>query len=320
MKQFAALLFTFLLISCCFAHGALAYWIWTPQTGKFINPKYAVKETPQKQFDWAMGFYQAKDYKKAIGEFEKLIKNYPLSRLASEAQFYIAESCEKISEYYRAFENYQLVIDKYPYTERVEEVIHRQYRIANLFYSGQKARLFGLALLPAKDKAVEIFAKVVENAPYGKYADVAQYKLGLCYMDLKDYINAALAFKEIIENYPKSELVDDAKYKIAVCAAEASSGPEYNEEDTDRAIREFRDFVKRYPDSEMEREARSFIKELENQKAQNSFNIAQFYEKQGNLESAVIYYEEILAKFPNSDWAPKALEQVQVIRKQTQKR
>lgn len=311
---------TALLISLTCAKISFAYWIWTPETGKFINPKYAVKETPQKQFAWAMTFFEGKDYKRAIAEFEKLIKNYPLSKLASEAQFHLALSYENMGEYYKAFENYQLVIDKYPFTERVDDIIDREYRIANLFYAGEKAKILGISLLPAKDKAIEIFSKVVENAPYGKNADIAQFKLGQCYIELEDYINAALAFKEIIENYPKSSLIDDAKYKIALCAVNSTTGPEYNEEDTDRAIKEFKDFVKRYPDSQMEQEARQFISKLENQKAEKQFNIAQFYEKQGNADSAIIYYEEILNKYPKSQWAALALERKQIIHKETRKK
>jgi outer membrane assembly lipoprotein YfiO len=319
MKSRAVFLLTVLLISQAFARVTLAYWIWTPQTGKFINPKYAVKETPKKQFDWAMGFFESEDYKKAIAEFEKLIKHYPLSKSASEAQFYKAQAYENIGEYYRAFEDYQLVIDKYPYTERVEEIIEREYRIGNMFYAGHKTKILGVALLPAKDKAIEIFSKVVENAPYGKYGDIAQFKLGQCYMEMKDYINAALAFKEIIETYPKSPLIDDAKYQIAMCAANSVRGPEYNEEDTEKAIKEFKDFVKRYPDSYMEKEARDFISKLEDQKAQNNFNIAHFYERQGNRDSAVIYYQEIVDRYSGSEWATMAAERLQRIRKQAKK-
>lgn len=319
MRRNILFLLAALLISQACAGVLPAYWIWTPETGKFINPKHAAKETPQKQFDWAMTFFESEDYKKAIAEFEKLIKHYPLSKLASEAQFYLGLCYENMEEYYRAFESYQLVIDKYPFTERVDEVVEREYRIANLFYTGQKAKMLGMAILPAKPKAIEIFSKVVENAPYGKYADVAQYKLAQCYMDMRDYINAALAFKEIIENYPKSPLIDDAKYQIAICAASSTTGPEYNEEDTDKAIKEFKDFVNRYPDSNMEKEARNFIERLENQKAQNIFNVARFYEKRGNFDSAIIYYEEILDKYPESNLAPEALERLQVIRKQAKK-
>ncbi|MBU3934094.1 MAG: outer membrane protein assembly factor BamD [Candidatus Omnitrophica bacterium] len=319
MKRNILLFSIVLLIAMSCSRATLAYWIWTPKTGKFINPKYAAKESPQKQFDWAMSFFESGDYKRAIAEFEKLLKHYPLSKLASRAQFHLAQAYEKMGEYYRAFENYQQAIDKYPYTEKVEEIIEKEYRIANLFYSGQKAKILGLALLPAKARAIEIFAKVVENAPYGEYAPLAQYKLGECYMEMKDYINAALAFKKIIENYPKSPLIDDAKYKIAMCAANAATGPEYNEEDTDKAIKEFKDFVRRYPDSQMEKEARHFISKLENQKAENHFNIASFYEKQSNPDSAIIYYEEILDKYPTSEWAAKALEKLQIIRKEVKK-
>ena len=113
--------------------------------------------------------------------------------------------------------------------------------------------------------------------------------------------------------------VDDAKYQIAICAASATSGPEYNEEDTDKAISEFKDFVRRYPDSDMEKEARSFIGKLENQKAENQFNIALFYEKRGNADSAAIYYSEILDQYPQSDWAVKAMEKLQIIRKKGKK-
>ncbi len=314
MKHFKLTLLTALILALGLVFTAEAYWIWTPATGKFVNPKHAVKETPQEQFDWAKSFLDSRDYKRAIVEFEKLIKNYPLSKLASQAQFHIAQSYEETTQYYQAFENYQLVIDKYPYSEQVDEIIKRQYSIGNLFYSGQKAKLFGMSVLPAKDKAVAIFIKVVENAPYGEYADIAQFKLGQCYMDLKDYVNAALAFKEIIENYPKSPLIDDAKYQIALCAANAATGPEYNEEDTEQAISEFKDFVKRYPDSQMEKEARSFINELEEQSASKDFEIARFYERREQFNSAIIYYEEVLIKYPKSEWAVKALEKAQILR------
>ncbi|UCB56802.1 MAG: outer membrane protein assembly factor BamD [Candidatus Omnitrophota bacterium] len=319
MRRHIVSFVTMVIILGSYAKISSAYWIWTPQTGKFINPKYAVKETPQKQFDWAMTFFEAEDYKKAIAEFEKLIKHYPLSKLAASSQFHLAWAQENTGDYYKAFKSYQLVIDKYPYSERVDEIIERQYRIGNLFYSGQKAKLLGVPILPAKKQAIEIFSAVVENAPYGKYAPYAQYKLGECYMEIEDYINAALAFKKIIESYPKSPLVDDAKYQIAMCAANSTSGPEYNEEDTDKAIKEFKDFVRRYPDSQMEKEAHQLIDKLEDQKAQNQFNIARFYEKQKNLDSAIIYYEEILDKYPQSEWAVKALERVQIIRKEMEK-
>ena len=153
MRKIVFILLALLIAQSC-AEVAFAYWIWTPETGKFINPKHAVKETPEKQFDWAKSLFESGKYNRAIDEFEKLIKHYPFSKLSSEAQFYVGSCYENLGQYHKAFENYQLVIDKYPYTEKVEEIIEREYRIANLFYSGQKAKMLGMSLLPAKDKAI----------------------------------------------------------------------------------------------------------------------------------------------------------------------
>lgn len=60
-----ALIFCALVIS-----PAYAYWVWTPKTGKWVNPKTAVKPTPKEQFDLAKGLYDAKSYEDAKREFK----------------------------------------------------------------------------------------------------------------------------------------------------------------------------------------------------------------------------------------------------------
>ena len=294
---------------------AYAYWIWTPQTGKWINPKYAAKETPIEQFQWAMSFYEDKDYKKALAEFAKVIKYYPLSKYASESQYYLGRTHEELTNFYMAFKEYQMLIDKYPYTERINEVVKRQYQIGNLFYEGRKAKIFGLEILPSLDKAIEIYKQVVENTPYGEFADIAQYRLGLAYEKARDYINASVAYKRVIENYPNSELVDDAKYRLAVVSLKDFEQTSYNEEGIDRAREEFEGFLRRYPDTEMQTEAENIISELNDKKAENEFKIAQFYESQKKFTSAAIYYQSIVDNYPRSNWSVKALEKLQLLRK-----
>jgi outer membrane protein assembly factor BamD len=290
--------------------------MWTPQTGKWINPKYAAKETPTEQFQWAIGFYESGNYKKAIAEFRKILRFYPLSKYASEAQYYIGRSNEELGNFYQAFKDYQTVIDKYPYTERIEEAIRRQYQIGNLFYEGRKTKIFGLELTPSLDKAVEIYQQVIDNAPYGKFADIAQYRLGLAYEKGKDYINASVAFKRVIENYPNSDLVDDAKYRLAVVSLKDFERTDYNAEGIDRAREEFESFLRSYPDTEMRSEAQKIITELDDKKAENEFRIAQFYEKQKKFKSAAIYYQSIVDDYPGSNWSVKALEKLQLYKKQ----
>ena len=131
-----------LILPCVSAHS---YWIWTPETGKWVNPKYAVKDSPEEQLEWAMSFYNAKVYDRAIKEFRKLIHHYPLSALAAEAQYYIGLSRENLESYYQAFLAYQKTIDTYPYSKRIEEIIEKEYRIGELFYGGRKMKILGMS-------------------------------------------------------------------------------------------------------------------------------------------------------------------------------
>lgn len=287
-----------------------AYWIWSPKTGKFINPAYAVKDTPNEQMDWAMGLYDSEDYKRAISEFEKLIENYPNSTHAPQAQYYIGRSYEGMEDYYQAFLAYQKTIDKYPYSEKVDDVIERQYKIGSMFLEGQKAKILGMKILPAVDKAAEILSKVVENAPYGRYADLAQYKLGEAYKKEEFYEEAVLAYQKLLDDYSNSPLVEDAKYQIALCTYYVSRDPYYDQDFTDKAIEEYKDIMEKTKDAEITKEAQETLIRLREKKAKSAFETAGFYERTKHYKSAIVYYKEIVEKYGDTSIAAEAKQRI----------
>ena len=44
--------------SAPYLFGPIAFWMWTPETNKWINPKYAVKDTPQEQLQVGTDLYK----------------------------------------------------------------------------------------------------------------------------------------------------------------------------------------------------------------------------------------------------------------------
>ena len=308
-KNIIRILIVAILVTLLPAYS-FAYWVWTPKTGKWINPKYAVKDTPKDQMDWAMGFYEAADRKRAISEFEKLIENYPNSIYSPSAQYYIGRSYEEIEDYYQAHLAYQKTIDKYPYNERVEETIERQYKIGSMFLDGQRAKIMGMQILPAMDKAVEVLSKVVENAPYGRYADVAQFKIGEAHKKQEFYEEALLAYQKLIDDYPNSPLAEDAKYQIALCTYYVSREPYYDQEFTDRAIAEYQELIKATSDIELNKEAKETLNRLREKKAKSSFETAKFYERNRHYKSAIIYYKDIVENYSDTSIAAEAMERM----------
>ncbi|MFA4888035.1 MAG: outer membrane protein assembly factor BamD [Candidatus Omnitrophota bacterium] len=289
-----------------------AYWIWTPKTGKWTNPKTMVKPTPKEQFAFAKDFYGQKKYEDAKREFKKLIKAYPKSFEASEGQYYLGLTEEAEGNLYEAFLAYQRLIDKYPFSERIQEVDEREYKIGERFMAGEKRKAMGVTL-PVDNPAIEIFTKVIENSTYGPLAAKAQYKLGLVLKSLMRYYEAEDAFNKVITNYPDSEWIDPARFQIATCRAALSRGSDYDQGATQEAKQKFEEFLREHPDAVLSRDAEKNIGQLREKEAETNFNIGRFYEKQNAIEAAKIYYREVVDNYEQSPWAVKAMERLQIM-------
>jgi outer membrane protein assembly factor BamD len=308
MKRLLLILVVFLSLSL---QPAYPYWIWTPKTGKWVNPKTVAKPSPKEQLELARSFFEVNKLEEAKREFKKLLKVYPKSFEASESQYYLGLIEEKQDNLYEAYKAYQKVIDKYPFSERIKEIVEREYKIGEAFMSGEKHKVSALIENPA----IEIFNKVVENSTYGPLASAAQYKLGLVLKGLMRYYEAEEAFNKVISNYPDSEWAGASKFQIASCRAAVSKGPDYDQGAADEAKGKFEDFVKEHPDAVLSREAEKNIDQIREKEAESRYEIGRFYEKQKAYESAKIYYEEVTGNYSDSIWAAKALERLQVMEK-----
>lgn len=290
-------------------------WIWTPQSRRWINPKYAAKDTPQSQMDWAVGFFEAKDYPRGAKEFIRLVRSYPRSELAPEAQYLAGVSYELMGRAGAATAAYKTVVEIYPFSGRFKDSIEREFLIAEDLFSGERLHLFGPIKVPALDKAIEIYQHVVDHAPYGEYGDRAQLKLGECFIRQQRFEEANRVFQKIVDDYPNSPLVPEAKFKVAACAKQLSLKASYDQSATDEAITWHEDFIAAHPDSDLVPETRQSLKQLQAIKAEGLLEIARFYEVKKKPVSAAFYYREILQKYPDTAPAAQAVAKLKELEK-----
>ena len=313
MKKFYIITFLILIFFlkttyCC------AFWVWTPETNKWVNPKYSVKETPGEQLEYALDFYQSRDYKEAIKEFKKLIKHYPRAREAPDAQYYLALCFEDQKQLFAAYKNYQLGIDKYPFSERSAEIVKRQYDIGLKLVEGDGEKGFlKETFTDTSYDIIEVFRTVIKNAPYGEYAPSSQYKIGLYLAEKRLYQEARDEFEKVINDYPDSEWAKAAKYQIAMSDAKRSTTAQYDQKVTEAAVDGLRDFIKDYPGIELSDKAKDEIRKLRDKEAENAFLVAEFYEKQKKYKAAKIYYQNIVNEYRGSIWSSKALEKIREV-------
>lgn len=287
-----------------------AAWVWTPESGKWTNPKNAAKDTPEDQFAWAMNFYNQRQWDRAIDEFEKLPDNFSNSPLSAEAVYFIGLSWEEKEDLAKAADAYQKVIDKYPYSDRIKDAVKREFEIANEFASGSRVKVWGIAALSGQDKAVELYKHIVKNSPFGSQGVEAQFAIGEVYKKIGEFEEAQKAYQAVVDNYPGSELVAKARYRIAEVSLEASKSAQYSEQSAQRAIEEFEGFKTSYPSDGQTVQADSAIRTLRAKKASTLYDTAFFYERQKKFPSAKVYYQEILTNYSETPSAAEARKRI----------
>ncbi|MBI4227678.1 MAG: outer membrane protein assembly factor BamD [Candidatus Omnitrophica bacterium] len=294
---------------------ASAYWVWTPKTGKWVNPKTQPKDSPQDQYDYAAAFYEHQDYQRAVKEFLRLVRHYPKSSQAPDAQYFAGQCYELLGQPYQAFVTYKKLVEIYPYSARFKDAIARSFAIGEAFHGGVKVRPIQPIPLavPALDKAVEIFEHIVTQAPYGEYGDKAQFRLGQTYRKLGQYGEAMKAFEKLVQDYKLSPWVEEARYNTAFCAKQLSLKPAYDQESTDQAIVWFEEFIDSHPGSELLPEAQQSLAQLRGHKAESYFTIAEFYARQKKWLSAAFYYRQIVAHYADTPWASQAAARVMAL-------
>lgn len=290
-----------------------AAWVWSPETG-WVGPSGAVRDTPEEQLAVTIGHFEAEEYDKSRREAKKLLKAYPDSPQAPEAQYYVGRNLEETGNYYKAFKAYRKTLQVYPSTMRFDEILEREYQAANLFASGRKRKILGVvALLPARGKAIEIYEAIVEDAPFTKYGELAQYKSGLSHASIGNYEQAVNAFEQLITRYPQSPLVDDARFQIASASLKGTFSAGYDQTPTEHAIRELRAFLKEYPESELSDEARERQNELRERRAQHDYDVGQFYEGRERYSAAMMHYVAVIDAYSDTTWAAMAAERIAVL-------
>ncbi|MEI8350406.1 MAG: outer membrane protein assembly factor BamD [Candidatus Omnitrophota bacterium] len=290
-----------------FSFTAYPFWIWSPKTQKWKNPKYSALATPFLQFKEAEKYFNDKQYKEAEREFRKLLIHYPDSREAAEAQYFLGRCLEALNQPYQAFAEYQKVIDSYPNSQRINEIVEREYNIGEYFLNREPKRWLGVSQYDFMDHpSIEIFKKIVDKVPYSPYASKAQYKIGLLLMKLGRYDEAMDAFQKVSDNYPDCEWAAPSKYQLAIATSKAVGGADYDSTAIEDATKKLNEFIKGHPDADISPQASAQLKEMRNREAKKNFDIAEFYEKQRKYKAAEVYYKVVLERYPDSDYVDKA--------------
>ncbi len=157
-----------------------------------------------------------------------------------------------------------------------------------LFEQGQYAR------------AAEQYKQFVFRYPTDPRVDEAQFYLAECYFRLKDYDQAIAEYSFLVDNFPRSGLRPRAELRMAEAYLRKAPPPELDQTDTETALRQFRRFITRYPDSPLADTARQLLQQAKEKLAEKMLIAIRTYRNLEAWASERLYIRLLEREYPHT--------------------
>ncbi|MEP5670117.1 MAG: tetratricopeptide repeat protein [Luteolibacter sp.] len=233
-------------------------------------------------------------HSKAIKLYDKVADKYAYAPSAGQARFRQAELLEQKGEVLDAFEAYQQFLVRYQGSGLYSKALARQTKMAQGAADGEvKSSILGLKRGISTDKVVEMLGQVRDNAPRSETAAKAQFTIGELYQSSKEPKKAIEAYRKLVRDQPESKYSAEALFRVGVVLMEEADRGNRNQATLDLADEAFNDYLMQYPGHAKNAEARRLTKNVNGRELERSLDIAEFYYKSGQTESAKVYYRDV---------------------------
>jgi len=240
--------------------------------------------------------------RKAIKAANALVRKWHHSPEAAQAQLAIGRLQEARGDLTAAFDEYQYLIDHFAGLFPFQEVLTRQYQIANHLLKPPKTFL-GLTLASLEDVRLR-FEQIARNAPNWELAPDALFKAASCHELDNDPFAAADGFARLQTRYPAAPAaVAAAVEEIRIRRALAAKYP-MDAALTRRAVAAIDNALRAYGDHVNRDEMAAWRRELYEAAMARAYERAAFYDgKRPQPRAALVAYREFLRTYPD---APQA--------------
>lgn len=266
-------------------------------------------DTPAEQLAYCRKREEDGKLNSARKGYEALVREWPATIEAAQAQLNLAHVLEKMKKYEKAFDEYQYALIHYSGNCPYNEIIDRQYKIANLLLH-ENTSMFGWLLSGTADIR-ERFELIVRNAPRSPIAPEAMLKVGRIREDDNDLPEAIKVYDGILNRYPKSDQAATAAWLSSRCRYNLAVKHSYNENRCRESVAFLNAAILRLPNHPKRADLEKWHAELKDLLAEQNYQKALFYDsKRYGAATKINAYRRFLSEFPDSKQAPAVRERL----------
>ena len=264
-------------------------------------------------------------FRAAAKKFKSAADNWQSSQLAQDAMMMQAESLFFAEDFYKAEQTYAALVKEYPRNPYLDQIDSRRFAIGDFWMKTQAAKPksflsvnFTDNKLPWNDTGGH-GKRALENLrldhPIGPLSDDATMRLAVNYYEKQDWEMAAATFGELRMTYPDSEHQFNAQFLELQSLLAAYMGPEYSDSHLIEADKRAKAIIKFFPkDAQTKQlELREAMATIEFLMAEREWYSAEFRYKQGEYKAAKMYIQQVIDKYPDTQFAELARERIKEV-------
>jgi outer membrane protein assembly factor BamD (BamD/ComL family) len=257
---------------------------------------------------------QVKAAEKAFDEFR--LKYPELSTYEIEAfnTLIEAELFYTKKKWTKAVRKYDFFLDNWPESAFRSAALDRQHSIAEAFLAGEKRRFLKIIKLSAYEEADNIMHGIENREGDTPRSQRALVALAEGYQKRGKFLDAAEAWVEVKGLWPAGQIGENALYQMAVSQDRAYKGSRYDNTTLLTAKTYFSDYRREYTHLAVDRGVDAKMSAIEEKLADKEYATGFHYENSENIYAAKLYYEHIMAKWPDSAAAESAKTRLSVIK------
>ena len=263
------------------------------------------RDTPAEQYAYAKDLESNGDLAGAAKACDALVREWPSSLEAPQAQLRFAKILAQQEDYEEAFKQLEYMFDFYARDCPYQELVDWGYQLVNTMVDKKKT-WFGFTFLSNR-LVRQHYESIVRRAPGASYVAEAMLKIAKLREDDQEYEEAQKVYAMLQSKYPLRPEARLAGYREAAARMWLCRRLAYNQARCKDSLSFLRHLMARYPDLEQTAEVKAWETELVDYMAEDAYQHAKSYDnKRRTRHAARSSWELFLKNYPESSHADEA--------------
>lgn len=156
-------------------------------------------------------------------------------------------------------------------------------------------------------RAAELLSQFVSGSSGDPRTKGALMALGRAHLESRDYVTAAADFLRVATEFPADPEAREARYGLCQAYHEMAPRPQLDPEYTTAAITYCESYASIYAGTPEAQQALQWVAELRGRLAEKQYQNGFFYFRRGLYDAAVVYFNDVLAGYPDTPAASASL-------------